>query len=49
MKLKTPHKIVMFYGNILQIDTRANWVGVDQNGVIMAFVKNHTLAMVVGK
>ena len=44
MKLKTPHKIVMFYGNILQIDTIANWVGVDQNGTITAFVEKPYLS-----
>ena len=44
MKLKTPHKIVMFYGNILQIDASANWVGVGQNGDIMAFVEKPFLS-----
>lgn len=32
MKFKTPHKIVMFYGNILRINSRANWVAVDKDG-----------------
>ena len=34
MKLKTPYKTVMFYGNILRINARANWVAVNEDGRI---------------
>nr|DAS11475.1 MAG TPA: hypothetical protein [Caudoviricetes sp.] len=37
MKLKTPYKTVMFYGNVLRINANANWIAVDENGNILAF------------
>lgn len=37
MKLKTPYKTVMFYGNVLHINASANWVAVDEDGTIRAF------------
>lgn len=37
MKLKTPYKTVMFYGNVLRINVNANWLAVDKDGTITAF------------
>ena len=37
MKLKTPYKTVMFYGNALRINVNANWLAVDKDGTITAF------------
>nr|DAS94101.1 MAG TPA: hypothetical protein [Caudoviricetes sp.] len=37
MKLKTPYKTVMFYGNVLRINANANWIAVDENGDMRAF------------
>nr|DAK74938.1 MAG TPA: hypothetical protein [Ackermannviridae sp.] len=37
MKLKTPYKTVMFYGNVLRINANANWIAVDENGDMKAF------------
>ena len=37
MKLKTPYKTVMFYGNVLRINTNANWIAVDKDGGMVAF------------
>lgn len=46
MKLKTHHKTVMFYGNVLQIPDSANWIAAFPSGRIAAFVEkpfyNHT-------
>jgi len=39
MKLKTPYKTVMFYGNVLHINARANWVAVNKDGTMRAFVE----------
>lgn len=39
MKLKTPYKTVMFYGNILRINARANWLAVNEDGTMTAFVE----------
>nr|DAK44508.1 MAG TPA: hypothetical protein [Caudoviricetes sp.] len=39
MKLKTPYKTVMFYGNILRINARANWVAVNEDGTMSAFME----------
>lgn len=39
MKLKTPYKTVMFYGNVLHIPTRANWLAVDEDGRMSAFME----------
>ena len=38
MKLKTPYKTVMFYGNVLRINRMANWIAVDFDGRMTAFV-----------
>ena len=38
MKLKTPYKTVMFYGNALRINVNANWLAVDKDGTITAFM-----------
>lgn len=37
MKLNTPYKTVMFYGNALRINVNANWLAVDKDGTITAF------------
>lgn len=37
MKLKTPYKTVMFYGNVLRINANANWIAVGENGDMLAF------------
>lgn len=37
MKLKTPYKTAMFYGNALRINVNANWLAVDKDGTITAF------------
>ena len=37
MKLKTPYKTVMFYGNALRINVNANWIAVDKDGTVTAF------------
>ena len=37
MKLKTPYKTVMFYGNVLHINASANWIAVNSTGVMRAF------------
>ena len=37
MKLKTPYKTVMFYGNVLHINADANWIAVEKNGDMRAF------------
>lgn len=37
MKLKTPYKTVMFYGNVLHINADANWIAVEKNGDVRAF------------
>lgn len=39
MKLKTPYKTVMFYGNILRINARANWLAVNEDGTMTAFME----------
>nr|DAR95020.1 MAG TPA: hypothetical protein [Caudoviricetes sp.] len=39
MKLKTPYKTVMFYGNVLHIPARANWLAVDEDGRMSAFME----------
>lgn len=39
MKLKTPYKTVMFYGNILHVNSNANWVAVDRDGRLMAYAE----------
>jgi len=39
MKLKTPYKTVMFYGNILHVNSSANWVAVDRDGRLMAYAE----------
>ena len=39
MKLKTPYKTVMFYGNILRINARANWIAVNEDGTMTAFME----------
>lgn len=39
MKLKTPYKTVMFYGNVIRINAYANWIAVDENGDMRAFEK----------
>lgn len=39
MKLKTPYKTVMFYGNVLRINARANWLAVDEDGAMTAFME----------
>ena len=37
MKLRTPYKTVMFYGNVLHINADANWIAVEKNGDVRAF------------
>lgn len=37
MKIKTPNKTVMFYGNVLRINARANWIAVNEDGTMTAF------------
>ena len=37
MKLKTPYKTVMFYGNVLHINAHANWIAVNSTGAMRAF------------
>ena len=39
MKLKTPYKTVMFYGNVLRINARANWIAVNEGGTMTAFME----------
>ena len=39
MKLKTPYKTVMFYGNVLRINARANWIAVNEEGTMTAFME----------
>ena len=39
MKLKTPYKTVMFYGNVLHIPARANWLAVHEVGRMSAFME----------
>lgn len=39
MKLKTHHKTVMFYGNVLQIPDGANWIAAFPSGRIAAFME----------
>ena len=39
MKLKTPYKTVMFYGNILRVNSHANWIAVDRDGRLMAYAE----------
>ena len=39
MKLKTPYKTVMFYGNVLKINADYNWIAVDEDGEMKAFVE----------
>ena len=39
MKLKTPYKTVMFYGNALHIPSSANWVAANTDGRIKAYVE----------
>mgnify|MGYP000926245789 FL=1 len=39
MKLKTHHKTVMFYGNVLQIPDNANWIAAFPTGRIAAFME----------
>lgn len=43
MKLKTPYKTVMFYGNVLRINARANWIAADKNGRLNAFIERPDL------
>ena len=38
MKLKTPYKTVMFYGYVLRINARANWIAVNEDGTMTAFM-----------
>lgn len=38
MKLRTPYKTVMYYGNVLRINANANWIAVDENGDMWAFM-----------
>lgn len=39
MKVKTPYKTVMFYGNLLQIPNNTNWLAVDSDGRLMAYAE----------
>ena len=39
MKVKTPYKTVMFYGNILHIPNNANWLAVDSDGRLKAYAE----------
>ena len=39
MKIKTPNKTVMFYGNVLRINARANWIAVNEDGTMTAFME----------
>lgn len=39
MKLKTPYKTVMFYGNTLRIPASANWIAVHEGGRMSAFME----------
>lgn len=39
MILETHHKTVMFYGNVLRIPSRANWIAANADGRIKAFVE----------
>lgn len=39
MKLKTYHKTVMFYGNVLHIPASANWIAVNEGGTMTAFME----------
>ena len=39
MKLKTPYKTVMFYGYVLRINARANWIAVNEDGTMTAFME----------
>ena len=39
MKVKTPYKTVMFYGNILHIPINTNWLAVDSDGRLMAYAE----------
>lgn len=39
MKLKTPYKTVMFYGNVLQIPDSSNWIAAFPSGRIAAFME----------
>lgn len=39
MKLKTPYKTVMFYGNVLRINARANWLAVNEDGTMRVFME----------
>lgn len=39
MKLKTPYKTVMFYGNVLRINASANWIAVNEDGTMTAFME----------
>lgn len=39
MKLKTHHKTVMFYGNVLRIPDNANWIAAFPTGRIAAFME----------
>ena len=39
MKLKTPYKTVMFYGNVLRINAHANWIAVNEGGTMTAFME----------
>lgn len=39
MKLNTPYKTVLFYGNVLRINARANWIAVNEDGTMTAFME----------
>ena len=43
MKLKTPYKTLMFYGNVLRINRMANWIAADKNGRLNAFIERPDL------
>lgn len=48
MKFKTVFKTVMFYGNVIYLNEEYNWLAVDEDGEIKAFMENHSLAMAFG-
>ena len=39
MKFKTVFKTVMFYGNVIYLNEEYNWLAVDEDGEIKAFME----------